>query len=518
MISERVATWFIGWFYDVGVEQNSINNYAVSLHPMSDSTAKENNTADIKENFVLHVNNTIIVSATVYFLQKFRTESFDKILMIDNTECNIESADVNITFSVKLSQWYTSSINPKNMITNETYIPIFVGKGSEEDLAVTTGGFIEIQPVTKFNSCPYVLFSLNDVSVIMNGANFVLKPYNAIVSYEDIFITNGSVYLCLDVLNHLFESTEMLSTKSTYERTKNASLSILSFICLLLSILCSLPTFCTFLCFKELRNQPGVNNMFLSAFLCTSQTLFLLGYNSAGNVSKLGCSLLGMLVHFSWLVLLVWMNTCTIHTFRVFWKTQVSVASHNVFKTTFVYLIYTSILAAIPVVLNIIISSALKDGTVGYGGEVCYISSSKYAVYLLSAPLCLIVFINIILYIIVVIKIECTRSKIENRSKNKSLILVYVKLSSITGVSWVFGVLIIFTGQLWTEYLFVLFNATQGIFIFLVFVINKKVLGLYRTVLSKHSIKFRLLRIPIAKLTNKTGSYDVSNATSTSRF
>ncbi|WAR27410.1 TCuncharacterized [Mya arenaria] len=58
---------------------------------------------------------------------------------------------------------------------------------------------------------------------------------------------------------------------------------------------------------------------------------------------------------------------------------------------------------------------------------------------------------------------------------NRNFIVIFAKLSTLTGISWVFGFLYEFTASQLCAYLFIILNAGQGVFVMLSFVVNERV-------------------------------------------
>ena len=60
-----------------------------------------------------------------------------------------------------------------------------------------------------------------------------------------------------------------------------------------------------------------------------------------------------------------------------------------------------------------------------------------------------------------------------------------MKMSTLTGVGWIFGFLGILTNVEVFEYLFIVANATQGLFLMVSFVCNRRVLMLFENLIAK---------------------------------
>ena len=73
----------------------------------------------------------------------------------------------------------------------------------------------------------------------------------------------------------------------------------------------------------------------------------------------------------------------------------------------------------------------------------------------------------------------------ECRSMKRSNYVIYIKLCSLMGYTWLFGLLDVLVESLKIfEYLFVILTCLQGIFISVSFVFKKEILKLYRNKMS----------------------------------
>ena len=71
---------------------------------------------------------------------------------------------------------------------------------------------------------------------------------------------------------------------------------------------------------------------------------------------------------------------------------------------------------------------------------------------------------------------------------DRNNILIYLKMSTLTGVCWLFGFLRILSSSDVFEVLFILANASQGLLVMVSFVCNKRVLAYYRRRIHSHHL------------------------------
>ena len=126
----------------------------------------------------------------------------------------------------------------------------------------------------------------------------------------------SGILICLETFMEAVENTlnksiykEKVVYQADAEGIVSFTLSCISVFCLLLSLM-------AFMLFPALRTQPGLNNMFLSLFF-TGAYLALI-FKASQTKSVIGCTILGGIVHFCWVLVFFWMNVCSIHMFMVF--------------------------------------------------------------------------------------------------------------------------------------------------------------------------------------------------------
>ncbi|XP_053407397.1 adhesion G protein-coupled receptor E5-like [Mercenaria mercenaria] len=329
--------------------------------------------------------------------------------------------------------------------------------------------------IIEITTCPKIEVHASDVpwkegenGITFQVGNYVLK------SNEYYFIDEDHIMVCADKYKHY------LTQIPQEERDTSLSVeSIISIACSAVSILALSFTFFVYCFFSKLRGTiPGKNNMSLVFTLLLAQTLYLTGSFSDFKRNSTECLLFGILIHLAWLVALFWMNICTFHMFRVLARTKVMSQSSGT-KRLVIYHVYAQSMAAISVSINIGVSYFMS-GDFGYGTETCYISSQQMIIYTFGIPAAFVVLSNLFMFTFVIIKIKRSPSVQKNVQNERNDIIVFAKLSTITGATWVFGFLYMWTSSAALSYMFIVLNASQGLFIMLAFVINKRVYDLFR--------------------------------------
>ncbi|KAH3790252.1 hypothetical protein DPMN_168452 [Dreissena polymorpha] len=338
---------------------------------------------------------------------------------------------------------------------------------------------------TRFHSCVLVPVLMGDIQDrLTNDIIFIPKDISIDLSNVNENTTHASgsdgVFMCETQYRDFIENVMKRTTPDDFSPQTEVFVNakgFITFICNCGSILFAFLVVVTYASLKQLRTQPGVNNMFLACHLIAAQALFQFGSVQSGIVSKTVCAIIGIVLHLSWLLVMFWMNICTINMYRVFVTSQgLSSVMQSTTKTTLVYVCYCWVSSVVIVMAHMAVSLTLSNGlSIGYAGRICYIASQAMVVYFFAVPVFCIVIVNLILFTVVVINIK--RSSLSQRGgkNHRNLLTIYIKMSILTGCTWIFGFVYMFTGIVWMEFVFIILNSLQGFFLFVAFVCNRRV-------------------------------------------
>ncbi|XP_063440737.1 uncharacterized protein LOC134721567 [Mytilus trossulus] len=320
--------------------------------------------------------------------------------------------------------------------------------------------------------CPRIKVSVDEV--VLTGSYLEMPNYNATFVFESVIKIDNDYLFCLYPFLALIRNntvTRDILTEDTVEE-------ILSLVCSLASIVSLVITLVIYLVLKKLRTIPGINNMMLSLHLLIAHSLYLFGFNATRN-DKL-CSALGLLTHYFWLASVFWMHICTVHMFRVFFSMKMKPTVKQSKRVVIVYSLYAAIIPVLLVASNItyyLTSDENKKttGYLGYGGEKCYITLRDMILFTFAIPIGILLVTNIVLFCLVVYKLENLPEVNSNNWKDRNMFVIYTKLTCLTGITWIFGFIYEWIPVSGLSYTFILLNASQGLFIFLSFCCNDRV-------------------------------------------
>lgn len=331
--------------------------------------------------------------------------------------------------------------------------------------------------IQKSSFCPLVELNVSNVHydnetvelTVQTGSPTLTVPFESILRKDDT-----SFCVCKDI----FDKQTSHLTLLNYETKVIVIYRIYNLVCTLLSLLFLFFTIMTYTLFAELRTVPGKNNIVLSICLFFAQSGILIAENSPPSNKSLECHVLAFLLHFSWLATFCAMNTCSFHMFHIFSSLTKGLESNNrVFWKYFAYvLICPSAIIVCVVVANVISSDGMYFG---YGENRCFVDNYYSMIFGVLVPAGVIVLSNIVFYTVTFYKIYEYPTLQSNREGRRNLV-IYVKLCSVTGVAWPFLFIDTFSTVNVFSFFASFFNALQGMYLFLAFVLNKRIFGLYR--------------------------------------
>ena len=321
-----------------------------------------------------------------------------------------------------------------------------------------------------FNLCP--LIELDDYEFRVERNSVFLKDQGIYLNMSDVvFSQNGyTITLCS---NSFFSNDNDFSRKMS-EKNPYAAEFIVSVVCTSISLLCLLIVFVIYCCFTALRTLPGLNNMALVLSLFFSQLFYVFGGGVEIKAVWL-CGAIGLLLHYCLVASFLWMGVCTFHMMMVFVFISKRSGSENT-RTAFIrYAVIANVATAALVCINIIVSVTTGGPGFGYGGQLCYISHKLMILYTVAIPLGAVIICNFLMFLYVIIKVSRLPDVKKNTKHERRNIVIFAKLSTLTGLTWVFAYIYQWTDVKAFAYLFIVANASQGLFIMFSFIINKRV-------------------------------------------
>ena len=308
----------------------------------------------------------------------------------------------------------------------------------------------------------------NDEVYFKNDTMYVR---NALVTYEkaDFIIVGQRIFVCVDKL-----------IKSSYVRFFEYSQlqKYLSIITSAFSLFCLLVICLMHIIFPKMRNNHGLNIFALSLTMLLVQALLLVQELPGGAP----CLIYAVVLHFLVLLMFVWMNIIGYDMTITFYNKTVTGHITN-YRRFVKYCIVSAIVALIIIVTGLLLDENNSKYGPRYGeGDICWLTSSDAIILFFIAPMSASIFVNIIMFAIILHSIQSAKIKatVRTNSQNRTYTLVYFKLSLILGFTWIVGVIAAFVSVGWLWYIHIALNGLQGLSLFLCSIVNARTVRLLR--------------------------------------
>ena len=377
-----------------------------------------------------------------------------------------DTLDISLNMSAYKFEVQKRDFGPREYSQNNTFRALNFCSASTEAVSLS-----------KQNTCPLISLSLDNNDCFEYKDGVICPTINITLNVSEYhFSTNGSdLFVCSDIyMNH---SAHFIRERKTNNISSPNASVILSLVCTIISLVCLAISFMTFCLFPKLRTLPGKNNMSLILTLIIAQAMFLVSSFAQLESGSLGCKIVGVLTHFVWLAAIFWMNICTFHVFRVFTSIE-ALSVDSDLKSFVMYSAYALALPVCLVVINVVVSLVSSDmAEFGYGKSTCYISSEKMVGFTFGIPVGFVIITNLMMFAFFIYKIKTAPVVKKDVKNERNDIIIFAKLSTLTGFTWIFGFIYSWTDIELFSYLFIILNATQGVLLFLSFVCNKRVIN-----------------------------------------
>ncbi|XP_048759211.2 G-protein coupled receptor Mth-like [Ostrea edulis] len=296
---------------------------------------------------------------------------------------------------------------------------------------------------------------------------------------------NSTVRICSDSFKDVSESSALTET----------ILNVTTFICTIISLVCLFLTFLIYCILPVLRTLPGKNIMCFSFSLFFAQLTVLIRSHIK---DRIVCAFLGGLTHYFWVSVFICTNICCFQMFKLF--VSYSLVQNDKSKERNAVIRYCSIsygLPILPIVLNKILEHFLTNGDeFGYGGSRCFLLSPLALLLTFIIPTTIQIIFNIVMFSVTFHYIRNT-PKVQS-SQHRNEFSIFLKLFLLTGISWILMIVDGFFEISPFTFLATVVNGSQGLFLFISYICNKKV---------RCALKKKLFKSPLKEASSSMSTF-----------
>ncbi|CAH1792406.1 unnamed protein product, partial [Owenia fusiformis] len=315
--------------------------------------------------------------------------------------------------------------------------------------------------------CPGKPLDPQSFELLTNGSVFIIQS-ETLISPDEFMLLGNTVYVCVN--ESAFEEKQVGVWK--FDNT----MGLLTIICSALSLVCLAIRLLLQPMVPLYQNFPGKLQFSLVLALFFAGVFFLIGPNCT-HIKAL-CSALGVLIHWSYLAAFSWTVIIARDMYMLFGPSSFSRSSE---RGVDVFIMYSIFGWGVPIIL-VAIALGLDFSDIDplykpmYGAEgLCWITQRYALIIFFTLPIALTIIINVGLFIPTAITLWKSMSKRAQttNSKQEYPLGIYTKLFCLMGFTWIFAFIAPYNVAFW--YIFIVLNSSQGVYIFVAFVLTKKV-------------------------------------------
>ncbi|XP_070206347.1 adhesion G protein-coupled receptor L4-like [Littorina saxatilis] len=281
--------------------------------------------------------------------------------------------------------------------------------------------------------------------------------------------------------NHLSSFAVLMSPR--YFEDNGNTQTILTEIGITLSMVSLMLGLATFIYFPRLRDARGLAHVNLMGCLQAGYVIFIIGIDRVEH--DVGCALVAVLLHYAFMCAFFWMLVEGTLVFMLLALPIINrnIASHATLSATVYVVAYGAPL------LIVFVSASV--GIEGYGTDkYCWLSPERGLIWSFLGPAVAILFLNTLVLVIAIfamLKHAAYSRAIKNRTcllKMRIWLTGVSMLVVVIGIFWIIGIFSYVNNAF--AYLFIVANAFQGFYIFVLYcVLNAKAIAEYQRLLGK---------------------------------
>ena len=251
--------------------------------------------------------------------------------------------------------------------------------------------------------------------------------------------------------------------------------------------------------------------MFLSFTLAIAQGLFLIPIDTITSL----CKAKAIALHFFWLSSFFWMLVIGYDYAKTFRVDKVKVRQTDK-SVTVKYVLFSFGIPSAFILVCGCVDELIPGRLIGYGMGVCWIGKQTAYRIVFAVPVMTMIILNCLFFVCTVVGIQ--RANFNNgtakSARKRNFIVIYMKLSLIMGLTWIFGFIAGLTDITVLWFFHIILNSLQGLDIFIMFVLTKSTiqkLWVYKAVLkvmSKRQTNNASQLTDLSSATNVTNEYN----------
>ncbi|CAH1248742.1 ADGRL1 [Branchiostoma lanceolatum] len=320
-----------------------------------------------------------------------------------------------------------------------------------------------------FQNCsrPILNFTSEEFDILRNGSVYLLSS-NLSCPAEQVVIQDTTALICGDCLLEYFskDAPGGQTTGDADQSWLTLGLVIVSDVAVFGFVVHTFRS-------GEWKKGPAKLKVIMMTSITVAESMFVgRGIVPAGP----GCAAYAMILHYLMLTAFTSMNALSVDLFLTFRQGSERPELSK-------YVLYI-LVAPLPVVVATVIVEFGSSVRVGYG-ESCWIGNPTASLVAFGVPVLCALMINAVFITLALLTIRKSFQIASTALKRSDLskAWVYMRISFLTGFTWILGFIFPFAQSTALEYIFIVLNASQGLLLTLFLTMTSKVVEKWKSVI-----------------------------------
>ena len=257
------------------------------------------------------------------------------------------------------------------------------------------------------------------------------------------------------------------------------ALGIVTIVCIGLSIVCLTIRIILQFCVKVFSTRPGKLQFNLTVAFLLAFVFLVIAPLTRDNHT--GCVVSAVVLCYGFLASFTWMNVIAVDTWFAFRPSAAFVRPEEKVKSLWRHVLigWGFPLVFVAIAIGVDYSNVKITYRPNFGGLRCWFTQRIALLTYFGLPIAISIILNICFYILTSLNLRRAFKDKKSRKtqENEQHFIVYVRLFVLMGFTWIFGFLSAFTDEVAIDFIFVILTSLQGVFLFVSFVCNKRVLN-----------------------------------------
>ncbi len=334
----------------------------------------------------------------------------------------------------------------------------------------------------------YIAINESEYQILTNKS-FLHTASNTLLQPSDYVLSNGTIIRC-NQYNLTYTNNVTTSFDDLYY---TEPMHIISAVASAFLVFSGASLFVTYILFEKLRTLPGKCTMNYGLAIATSQLFFIVAPAMTANQNV--CTAMGVCLHYCLLCQFTWSSVLATNLVKTFVFHRLSHNSQSKQSQSRTYTLYCLYGWGVPFVMSMtaLILDQKTDVDIYFASSyMCWLQPEDASLVAFLVPVSVMLAYNLVAFVVVTFSIcrlsragSAARSEMaDTKGRSAKQAKIFFGTFSLLSLTWIIAFMSCVDGtSIWMWSIFSGASILQGIFLFVVFVLNKNVRRLYANML-----------------------------------